>query len=267
MCIFAADYIISRPKTHNHLLIQFNTFMKKISLLLVLLMAFTVSTVAQSNVPIPKNPKAECFYEYGADMAEFGANTLQYHIFPEDVDGNPLDPEKISFSVFTDFDELYTFNAEVYYADHMSEFWTDGDKTELPYLIADYDPFFDIWDTPFFQSSDPELPASERLFQWRIGLQVYYTDNGVKTASDIVYVELKDEDYSPPYNGVFPKPVGLFGDVNDDGELTIKDVTVLINYLLTDYENPFNKFNADVNNDDKHSISDVTALINMLLTM
>lgn len=241
--------------------------MKKISLLIVMLLAFTVSTVAQNNVPKPKNPDAECFYEYGADMAEFGANTLQYSIYPEDVDGNPLDPEKISFSIFTDFDELYTFNAEVYYADHMADFWADGvDRTELPYLIADYDPFFDIWDTPFFQSSDPELPANERLFQWRIGLQVYYTDNGVKTASDIVYVELQDEDYSPPYGGVFPKPVGIPGDVNDDGKVSIADVTALITYLLSGQADPFNKFNADANNDDKHSINDVTTIINILLT-
>lgn len=214
----------------------------------------------------PKNPLAECFYEYGADMAEFGANTFQYQIFPEDVDGNPLDPEKLSFSIFTDFDEIYTFNAATYYADHNSEFWADGvDKTELPYLIADYDPFFDIWDTPFFQSTDPSLPANERLFQWRIGLQVYYTDGGVKTSSDIVYVQLQDENYSPPYAGVFPKPVSLLGDVNEDGKTSIQDVTTLIEYLLGGNPDPFNKFNADVNDDNKHSITDVTSLINLLL--
>jgi hypothetical protein len=242
--------------------------MKKITLLFVMLLAFSVSLMAQNNVPKPANPEAECFWEYGVDMAEFGINEFQYAITPEDVDGNPLDPDKLSFSIFTDFDEIYTFNAETYYNDHNVDFWADlVDRTELPYLIRDYDPFFTIWSTPFFQSTDPSLPAEERLFQWRIGLQVYYTENGVKTASDIVYVELKDENYSPPYNGVFPKPVTLLGDVNEDTLVNISDVITLINYIsLGTTSGKFNKFNADFNDDDYINISDVIALINFLST-
>lgn len=241
--------------------------MKKLSLLIVMLLAFTVSTQAQNGLPKPKNPDAETYYEYGADFAAFGVNMLQYQIYTEDVDGNPLDPEKLSFSIFTDFDEIYVFDAAVYYEDHNVEFWADGvDRTELPYLIYEYDPFFDWCDAPLFGSSDPELPANERLFQWRIGLQVYYTDNGMRSASDIVYVQLKDENYSPPYNGVYPKPVSLLGDVNDDGVVNITDVSVLINYLLTHDDSKVNKFNADVNDSNTHTIQDVTVLINYLLT-
>ena len=241
--------------------------MKKITLSLVVLISCGFTLLAQTNVPKPMNPIAVCYYEYGADAAELGINEFNYQIFPEDVDGNALDPEKLSFSIFTDFDEIFTFDAETYYNDHNVEFWADGvNRTELPYLIRDYDPFFTIWSTPFFKSTDPSLPANERLFQWRIGLQVYYTDNGVKTASDIVYVELKDENYSPPFNGIFPKPVTMLGDVNEDGEVNISDAIVLINFILNDEaQQPFNKFNADVNDDDTHSITDAIDLISIVL--
>ena len=56
------------------------------------------------------------------------------------------------------------------------------------------------------------------------------------------------------------------GDLNHDGALTIKDVTLLINYLLTDDTTGICTVCANVNGDDKISISDVTALINILLT-
>lgn len=60
------------------------------------------------------------------------------------------------------------------------------------------------------------------------------------------------------------------GDVNKDGEVSITDVTVLINALLsnsttveTDHYSPAA---ADVNNSGDVTISDVTALINLLLS-
>ena len=56
------------------------------------------------------------------------------------------------------------------------------------------------------------------------------------------------------------------GDVNHDHALTIKDVTDLINYLLTEDTTGFCTVCANVNGDDKISITDVTALINILLT-
>jgi len=58
----------------------------------------------------------------------------------------------------------------------------------------------------------------------------------------------------------------LVGDANDDGQVTIKDVTVLINYLLSGVADPFNATNADVSGDGNITIKDVTALINLLLS-
>ncbi len=63
------------------------------------------------------------------------------------------------------------------------------------------------------------------------------------------------------------QPAALLGDVNDDGTLSIKDVTGLINYLLTNEQAGFNAENADVNHDAKISIADVTGIISMLLSL
>ena len=56
------------------------------------------------------------------------------------------------------------------------------------------------------------------------------------------------------------------GDVNGDGQVTIADVTVLIDYLLGGDTSGFYEVNAYINDDDTISIADVTTLIDMLLT-
>ena len=55
------------------------------------------------------------------------------------------------------------------------------------------------------------------------------------------------------------------GDVNGDGQLSIADVTMLIDYLLGSEPASFNDVNADVNHDSGITIADVTMLIDMLL--
>ena len=59
------------------------------------------------------------------------------------------------------------------------------------------------------------------------------------------------------------KNAALRGDVDNDGKVTISDVTVLINLLLTGNTPPST---ADCDQDSKVNISDVTALINYLLS-
>ena len=57
----------------------------------------------------------------------------------------------------------------------------------------------------------------------------------------------------------------VYGDVNDDGKLSIDDVTALINYLISSDAALVNMENTDVDNNGKVNIDDVTALINTLL--
>lgn len=61
-------------------------------------------------------------------------------------------------------------------------------------------------------------------------------------------------------------PQGLRGDVNDDKDVSIADVTALIDALLSDNWDGLNYDNADCNLDQEVSIGDVTALIDYLLT-
>lgn len=56
------------------------------------------------------------------------------------------------------------------------------------------------------------------------------------------------------------------GDVNDDGEINVLDVTVLINYILNKNPQPFNIANANVNQSGEIDVLDVTALINIILS-
>ena len=62
------------------------------------------------------------------------------------------------------------------------------------------------------------------------------------------------------------KPDFLLGDVNGDGQITIADVTALVNIILgKDTTGQYNHAAADVNQDNQITIADVTALVNKIL--
>lgn len=68
--------------------------------------------------------------------------------------------------------------------------------------------------------------------------------------------------------GVLPElyeEMALKGDVNGDGEVTIADVTALVNILLGKDASGYDHDAADVNSDGGRTIADVTALVNILL--
>ena len=69
------------------------------------------------------------------------------------------------------------------------------------------------------------------------------------------------------YWNLFNKTIAIeqIGDPDGNGEISIADVTNLINYLLSSDASGINLDAADCNGDGKVSISDVTALINYLL--
>lgn len=60
-------------------------------------------------------------------------------------------------------------------------------------------------------------------------------------------------------------PVGLPGDINDDGIVNIEDVVATINYILSHDSQTLALENADLDGNGAITISDVTALINLLL--
>ena len=69
------------------------------------------------------------------------------------------------------------------------------------------------------------------------------------------------------YTIIFPtEPPFIPGDVNEDNEVNIADVTALIDYLLN-VTSTINLAAADVNNDSEVNIADVTRLIDLLLNI
>ena len=141
---------------------------------------------------VPANPEVIEWRDMGN---ESGYNRLQFLINPYDVDGNPLDLEqgKLTYSVFTDYDEIFTFTSDRYGYDFNYQ-----DVTEVPYGQYSYN--FSP-ESIFFYRTNAE--GYDRFFEWRIGLQVYYTVNGVRNASDIVYLEVfpEPEPIDPPVPG------------------------------------------------------------------
>ena len=57
----------------------------------------------------------------------------------------------------------------------------------------------------------------------------------------------------------------ILGDVNEDGEMSIADVTALIDHLLGSAVSPFNAAAADVDGDGEISVADVSALIDLIM--
>lgn len=140
---------------------------------------------------VPANPEA---IEWRDSGSESGYSRFEFNINPYDVDGNPLDVEQgqLTYSIFTDYDQIFTFDAVNYYWDFNGQ-----EVTEVPYGQYSYN--FSP-QTVFFYRTNAD--GYEPFFNWRIGIQVYYTAEGVRNASDIVYLE------------VFPNPQSSVDELN-----------------------------------------------------
>ena len=114
-----------------------------------------------------------------------------------------------------------------------------------------------------------EGQGNQRLFLWCINLvggqgttydeSPYTTEGG---AIDAQYARIDGGTDSPGY--FTAKPDFKRGDVNGDGQVTIADVTALVNIILGKTTAPANGV-ADVNGDHNVTIADVTALVNIIL--
>lgn len=256
--------------------------MKKISLLLMLLLAASASMFAQSTLPKPLNPEVQDWIdgqpiifndtitgepvEYVTNcqmMFQIGMDIMQHPVaddYPglmgdEAITGELtytlLDEQYVSYTIFTDLNEVFTFMPEVY-----SEF--SEPTTMIPFGFEGMN--IEYWFVHFpgkTNNIQPILDAGfeiEPFFQWRIGIRTNYIVGNQASYSDIVYWEICD------------KPVTVLGDVNCDGLVNISDITALINYLSNGTKTPpFNKFNADTNDDNTLNVTDATTLINMVL--
>ena len=144
----------------------------------------TLSPLMTGVPAVPANPVLydDSWFDSGSDD---GYSCLDFKLPTTDVDGNEIDPELISFSIFTDDDQIFTFDTETYSSD------VEEDMTEIPYSI--YYNGYDIGDSRvyFYRTNTPNDDENfTPFFTQRIGMQVYYTVDGVKNASEIIYWDL-----------------------------------------------------------------------------
>ena len=176
---------------------------------------------------------------------ENGNSRVDVEIPTVDTDGMPIFEDALSYSIYTDNDQIFTFDA--------SRYGLDEDVTEVTY---------DMWQNSwrldphagirFFRTN---AEGYEPFFNWRIGIQFHYTVDGVKNSTNIVYLE------------VFEKPNDdMPGDVDGSGNVDIDDVTQMISRVLGSSSQPgFIDANADLNGDHVSDIDDVTIAINIVL--
>ncbi len=190
---------------------------------------------------VPADPQVRRWYDA---ENEGGDSELFFYLPRLDVDGYALLPENISYSIYTDNDQLFTFDAQHYNL--------DADITEVPYAVWSNDNIYKLNEgyCDFFRTN---AEGFEPFFTWRIGIQAHYTVDGVKNSSNIVYLE------------VFEHSDAIPGDVNGDGVVSVVDVTKLIDCLLGGDFSDINVENADFNGDQQVNVADVTALIDWLL--
>ena len=138
----------------------------------------TTFTPLSDAVPaVPANPEALDFFDCGD---ESGYTRFDFNINLQDVDGNELHADKVTYSIYTDQDKLFTFDLATYGAAN----GFDEDMTEIPYGYSGAD--FYLRRVYFYRTNSGDNP----LLDWRIGIQVHYTVDGVRNSSDIVYLEV-----------------------------------------------------------------------------
>ncbi len=128
---------------------------------------------------VPANPEAIEFFDSGE---EEGYTRFDFNINLVDIDGNPLISDYLTYSIFTDDDELFTFDYDTYGLNNGFE----TDMTEIPYGFSGYD--FYLRRVYFYRTNTGDNP----MFTWRIGIQLNYTVDGVTNKSDIVYLNVYD---------------------------------------------------------------------------
>ena len=140
---------------------------------------------------VPANPEVGEWYDCGD---ESGYSYFSFTLPTTSVEGKAIDTDYLSYSIFTDDDEIFTFDYDTYWYD------VDEDMTEIPSYV--WNGGYDLTSTRawFYRTNEGDNP----MFDWRIGIQVYYEipDGRGRNESDIVYLE------------VFPNPHSSAAEIN-----------------------------------------------------
>lgn len=187
------------------------------------------------------------------------------------------DDSKIVFGPVWDLDWAFGYdgvNSTSYFNKSITLDYFNAQLTQQPFFAAlRYGSdmcrrFYDLWKVfkgepldelcefcqDYYQYVKPSLAKNKaaNLDGTNYENQAVQAVNWLRQRADFIFEKLQLE-------------VALPGDVNDDGNVTIEDVTALIDYLLLNDISASNMNNADVNSDGTIDIADVTSLIDQLL--
>ena len=161
--------------------------------------------------------------------------------------GNIINSDKFSLNV------KVTNNGSTYYREdfavklYKNTQSTSGANVQAAYQYLELAPG---------QSTTLEFDLDNVSDGWKYFVWSYYYSEGTE-------VRLKG---TSSYTIVFPEaPQAVIGDVDGDGKVSIKDVSVLIDHLLGTETESFIAANADMNGDNAITIADVSKLIDQLL--
>ncbi len=128
---------------------------------------------------VPEAPAIDGWYD-GGD--EEGNSYFIFTMPTTDVDGNLLNPECLSFSIWLDNGngpELFTFDTDTYVNDFLFD-----DATEIPYWVYSYGYDITGYGCVFYRTNEGDNP----LFTVNIGVQAFYEVDGVKNGSEIAWL-------------------------------------------------------------------------------
>ncbi len=130
---------------------------------------------------VPANPTADEWYDCGD---ESGFSRFYFTLPTTDVDGNMIDPEYLSYSIFVDNGngaEIFHFTGD----DYTFDLAYDDDITEVPYDLYSSAVDFNRGYVYMYRTN---AEGFEPLFTENIGIQVYYNVDRARNASDIVWL-------------------------------------------------------------------------------
>ena len=134
---------------------------------------------------VPADPTADEWYDCGD---ESGFSKFYFTLPTTDVDGNILDPEFLSYALWINDGEgnvyQYTFPAEVYTYDLVE------DIDEVPYELYSSAVDFHDYYVYMYRTNENDNPLFVRDddHDGNIGIQVFYTVDGERNASNIVWL-------------------------------------------------------------------------------
>ena len=132
--------------------------------------AYTIPHTWMTNPQLPVADDYTMEKEFDEDSPEYGNFTT-------------LDPEKVSFSLFTDNGKIFTFTPELFPGQVTEPI------TQFPYNSRTPNGSIGYSDM-HIELSNLVDEGEEPFFTWRIGIQTYYTDGGQTSASDLLYMEV-----------------------------------------------------------------------------